>query len=174
LLAVAVTVIFMGGGPSVYPPTAAAVLGHPAAPGQDGATAAPRDAARRSVYVHVKRSLLVPILATHDAADTDSSCPVRYATTVPTQALGLLNGAFTNEQAACFAGRLLQEAPGDVASQVRRAIRLTTAHEPAGDEVRDDVAFLERLTVQSHLDARAALTQYCLMTLNANAFLYLD
>jgi len=174
ILAVAGTLNLMAGGPSVYPPIPPEVLAGQSVPGQGWPTSAPRDAARRSVYVHVKRSLLVPILATHDAADTDSSCPVRYATTVPTQALGLLNGAFTNEQAACFAGRLLQEAPGDVASQVRRAIRLTTAHEPAGDEVRDDVAFLERLTVQSHLDARAALTQYCLMTLNANAFLYLD
>ena len=43
---------------------------------------------------------LVPILATHDAADTDSSWPVPYTTTVPTQALGLLNGEFANEQAA--------------------------------------------------------------------------
>ena len=65
---------------------------------------------RRSVYVHVKRSLLVPILATHDAADTDSSCPVRYTTTVPTQALGLLNGVFSTSRPlgsrAGFAGRL--------------------------------------------------------------------
>ncbi len=27
---------------------------------------------------------------------------------------------------------------------------------------------------ESHLDEHTALTQYCLMTLNANAFLYLD
>ena len=38
-----------------------------------------------------------------DQADPDSSCPVRYATTVPTQSLGLLNGEFANEQAAAFA-----------------------------------------------------------------------
>ena len=75
-------------------------------PGQGWTTSPPAEAARRSVYVHVKRSLLVPIMATHDAADTDFSCPVRYTTTVPTQALGLLNGAFTNEQAARFADRL--------------------------------------------------------------------
>ena len=27
---------------------------------------------------------------------------------------------------------------------------------------------------ESHLDDQTALTQYCLMTLNANVFLYLD
>ncbi len=130
------------------------------------------EANRRSIYVHIKRSLLVPILATHDAADTDSSCPVRYTTTVPTQSLGLLNGAFANEQAAHLADRLRREAPGDLAAQVRRALRLTTAREPDAGEVRRDVEFVK-------LDPRPAatapaLTQYCLLVLNANAFLYLD
>src|SRR5258708_37653992 len=85
---------------------------------------------RRSVYVHVKRSLLVPILAQHDQADTDSSCPVRYTTTVATQALGMLNGEFTNAQATLFAARLEAEAPAGLEAQVRRAIRLTTGRIP--------------------------------------------
>src|ERR1051325_1690324 len=98
------------------------------------------EASRRSVYVHVKRSLLVPILAFHDQADTDSSCPVRYTTTVPTQSLGMLNGEFSNEQAREFAHRLRREAPDDLAAQVRRAIRLTTGRTPAEDEIRKDIA----------------------------------
>jgi len=61
-----------------------------------------------------------------------------------------------------------------VHAQVRHALRLTTAREPAGDEVRDDVAFLDSLATKGHLDAQTALTQYCLLLLNANAFLYLD
>src|SRR6185295_12712453 len=73
---------------------------------------------RRSVYVHVKRSLQVPVLIQNDQADADSSCPVRYTTTVPTQALGMLNGEFTNTAAAAFARRLEKEAPGDLAKQV--------------------------------------------------------
>src|SRR5262249_19861946 len=121
-----------------------------------------------------KRSLLVPILAIHDAADTDSSCPVRYTTTVPSQALGLLNGAFTNEQAVHFADRLRREVPGDLAAQVRRAVRLTTARDPELEEVRRDVRFIRNLMDESHLDDRSALAQYCLLALNANAFLYLD
>jgi hypothetical protein len=174
ILAVAGTLSLKAGGPSVYPPIPAEVLAGQSVPGQGWPTSAPRDAGRRSVYVHVKRSLLLPILATHDAADTDSSCPVRYATTVPTQALGLLNGSFTNEQAARFAGRLQKESPGDVQAQVRRAIRLTTAREPDASEIRDDVAFVETLRKQGRLDAQTALTQYCLLTLNASAFLYID
>jgi hypothetical protein len=126
------------------------------------------------VFVHVKRSLLVPILATHDAADTDLSCPVRYTTTVPTQALGLLNGSFANEQATQFAGRLRREAPDRLEKQVQLALKLTTSREPEPDEVRRDIAFLKRLESEGGLDGPGALTQYCLMILNTNAFVYLD
>ena len=80
-------------------------------PGSGWGNSPPEEAARRSVYVHVKRSLLVPILASHDQADTDSSCPVRYTTTVPTQALGMLNGEFTNEQAGLLRRAAAQAKP---------------------------------------------------------------
>jgi hypothetical protein len=174
ILAASGTLNLKAGGPAVYPPIPREVLAGQSVPGQGWKTSSPRESARRSVYVHVKRSLLVPILATHDAADTDSSCPVRYATTVPTQALGLLNGEFANQQAIQFADRLRREAPDDLAAQVDRAVFLTTAKHSSLDEIRDDVAFLKKLKSESHVDDQTALTQYCLMTLNANAFLYLD
>jgi hypothetical protein len=93
---------------------------------------------------------------------------------VPTQALGLLNGDFANEQATRLADRLRRESPDDPSEQVRRAIRLTTARDPDPDEVRRDVAFLHTLRDRAGLDERAALTQYALLVLNANAFFYLD
>ena len=174
ILAVSGSLNLKAGGPSIYPPIPREVMAGQSVPGQGWSTSSPAEAARRSVYVHIKRSLLVPIMATHDAADTDLSCPVRYTTTVPTQALGLLNGEFANEQAAKFADRLNRERPGDLGAQVRRAIRLTTGHEPLPAEVRDDVAFINELIKFSHVDAHTALTEYCLLALNANAFLYLD
>jgi hypothetical protein len=151
-------------GPSVYPPISREVLAGQSRPGEGWPTSSPSEAARRSVYVHIKRSLLVPILSQHDQADTDSSCPVRYTTTVPTQALGMLNGDFTNEQATNLAERLEREAPKDLTDQVRLAIRLTTGRNPNSDELQRDVAF-----AQEH-----GLQCYCLMILNANEFVYLD
>src|SRR5439155_4892855 len=129
------------GGPSIYPPIPREVLAGQSRPGEGWPVSPPNEAARRSIYVHVKRSLLVPILSQHDQADTDSSCPVRYTTTVPTQALGMLNGEFGNEMATAFADRLKKEAT-DLPGQVRRAIRLTTGRVPCGDEVRCDMAFV--------------------------------
>jgi hypothetical protein len=174
ILAVGGELRLKAGGPSICPPIPKEVLAGQSRPGNGWDVSKPEEAARRSVYIHAKRSLLVPILATHDAADTDASCPVRYTTTVPTQALGLLNGDFANEQATRLADRLRRESPDDPSAQVRRAIRLTTAREPDPDEVRRDVAFLRTLRDRAGLDERAALTQYALLVLNANAFFYLD
>src|SRR5262249_24752347 len=103
----------------------------------------------------------------------DSSCAVRYVTTVPTQALGMLNGEFTNEQAALFAERLLAEVPGDLAGQVRRAIRLATGRAPRAGGGEQDVAFVKERMGEGQ-DAKAALASYCLLALNANEFIYLD
>jgi Protein of unknown function (DUF1553)/Protein of unknown function (DUF1549)/Planctomycete cytochrome C len=162
------------GGPSIYPVIPREVLAGQSRPGEGWGRSSPEEAARRSVYAYVKRSLLVPILSHHDQADTDSSCPVRYTTTVPTQALGMLNGDFTNEQANAFARRIQKEAPGALEKQVRRAIRLTTGRAPANDEVQKDAAFVRSLSTAAKLDQPTALSRYCLLLLNTNEFIYLD
>ncbi len=162
------------GGPSIYPPIPKEVLAGQSVPGQGWPTTTGEEANRRSVYVHIKRSLLVPIMSQHDMADTDSSCAVRYTTVVPTQSLGMLNGAFANEQARAFAERLQRDAPGDLVAQVRRAIRLTTGRQPNVDEVSKDIGFIKEAQSQAKLSEFDALRHYCLMALNANEFVYLD
>jgi hypothetical protein len=162
------------GGPSVFPPIPKEVLAGQSVPGSGWSVSPPEEASRRSVYVHVKRSLLVPILAAHDQADTDSSCAVRYVTTVPTQALGMLNGAFINEQAGFLADRLEKDAKDDLAGQVRRVIRLTTGREPKQEEVAQDAAWIRRQQEKEKLTPHQALRRYCLLALNLNEFVYLD
>jgi hypothetical protein len=174
ILAVSGSLNSKSGGPSICPPIPREVKAGQSMPGSGWAQSSPAESARRSVYIHVKRSLTLPILAAHDSPDTDASCPVRYTTTVPAQALGLLNGDFANEQARRFAQRLLAERPGRHADQVRRAIRLTTGVDPPAGEVARDTAWIESLRHAAHLAETDALAQYCLLTLNANAFLYLD
>jgi hypothetical protein len=161
-------------GASIYPKIPKEVLAGQSVPGQGWGNSSPEEAARRSIYVHIKRSLLVPILIQHDQADTDSSCPVRYTTTVPTQALGMLNGQFSNEQAEALAERLTKEAPGNVSGQLKRAIRLTTGRNASDDEVKKDAAFIAMMRDKHKLSEGDALKRYCLLALNANEFLYLD
>jgi hypothetical protein len=174
VLAVSGMLNLKAGGPGIYPPIPKAVLAGQSVPGSGWGNSPPEEAARRSVYVHVKRSLLVPILSHYDVADTDSSCAVRFTTTVPTQALGMINGEFTNEQAEKFAARLQREAPNDLPGQFARGIRLTTSRTPGKDEIQRDAAFVRKLQEGSGMTPHKVLTQYCLLLLNANEFMYLD
>ncbi|MGC3972260.1 MAG: DUF1553 domain-containing protein [Pirellulales bacterium] len=163
------------GGPSVYPPIPQEVLAGQSRPGEGWPTSkAPEDVNRRSVYVHVKRSLQLPVLAMHDQADTDGSCAVRYTTTVPTQSLGMLNGEFIHEQARALAERLQREHPDDPAAQITRALQLTAQRRPTADELRRDLAFLNEAQTADGLKPAAALELYCLLMLNTNEFFYVD
>jgi hypothetical protein len=169
------------GGPSVYPKISDEVLHGQSMPGTNWVVGKgggydpknPTAGNRRSIYAHVKRSLQVPILIQHDQADADNSCPVRYTTTVPTQALGMLNGEFTNSAAAAMAARL-ESGAGNLESQVRKAIRLTTGRVPTDEEVRKDVAFVQELREKAKLSDKAAFQQYCLLVINTNEFAYVD
>jgi hypothetical protein len=161
-------------GPSVFPPLPQEVLATASVPGAGWSTSSPEEAARRSIYVHVKRSLRHPLLSNFDSPDTDSVCPVRVSTTVPTQALGMLNSKFMSQQAASFARRLEEERPEGLPAQIAYAIRLTTGRTPAAKEIAEDQAFVESLVAKEKLTTQAALRNYCLMILNTNEFVYLD
>lgn len=161
-------------GPSVYPIIPKEVLAGQSIPGDGWGKSSPEEANRRSIYVYVKRSLQVPILASHDQADPDSTCPVRYTTTVPTQALGMLNSDFTNDMAEKLARRVEKEHPADAKAQIARAIRLTTGRAPAVDEINKDHALKEKFQDKHNMKPDQAMKQVMLMLLNANEMVYVD
>ncbi|NUN98963.1 MAG: DUF1553 domain-containing protein, partial [Candidatus Omnitrophica bacterium] len=63
------------------------------------------DTWRRSIYIFMRRSAVFPMLTVFDGTDATASCARRTATTVPLQALELLNNDFAREQAGYFAER---------------------------------------------------------------------
>jgi mono/diheme cytochrome c family protein len=162
------------GGPSIYPRISAEVFAGQSRPGSGWGHSPAEEQARRSVYVHVKRSLILPVHAAFDAADPDSSCPVRFTTTQPTQALAMLNGAFLHDQAAIFADAVLAQAGTDPAAQVRLTLRRATQRHPSAGEVERGVAFLARLRNVHRLPPAEALGRFCLLALNLNEFVYVD
>lgn len=161
-------------GPGFYPEISAEVLAGQSNPGSGWGKSSPEEQARRSVYIHVKRSLITPLLADFDFADTDSSCAARFATTQPTQALGMLNGKFLNDQAAAFAERVKREAGDGAEKQVRVALTLALSREPDASSVERGVKLLTSLREKHKLDAGQALKYYCLLVYNLNEFVYLD
>ena len=165
-------------GPGVYPSIPKQVMAGQSVPGKGWGDSSPDEQARRSVYAFVKRSLITPILADFDLADTDTSCPVRFTTTQPTQALGMMNSEFLHRQARVFADRVRREAGGpdaaNVPAQVRRALEIALVRPATDAEVDRGVALVEKLDDADGVSPSRAMELFCLMVLNLNEFAYLD
>ncbi len=161
-------------GPGVFPEIPAEVMAGQSIPGRGWGKSSAENQARRSIYVHAKRSLIMPILEGFDQAETDRSSPVRFSTTQPTQALGMINGTFLHKQAATLADRLKREAGDDLNGQVRLALRLTTGRQPAEPEIQRGVRLIQSLETQDGLSRDEARRIYALLALNLNEFLFLD
>ena len=162
------------GGPSVFPVIPAEVLAGQSRPGDGWGQSTPEEAASRSVFVFVKRSLAVPLLAVFDAPDPDAPCPVRFTTTQPSQALGLLNGQFLKQQGGIFAESIRRKGPLDSAAQVREILRRVTQRTPATAEIERGVKFIALMQEQEKLTVEESLARFCLLALNLNEFVYLD
>jgi len=175
------SVLWVGGsgnprmyGPGMYVALPKEVLASQSVPGKGWGDSPKVEQARRSIYIHVKRSLLSPVLLSFDLAETDRSTPVRFATTQPTQALGMLNGAFFNDQARTLADRIRAEMGSQPREQVRRVLHRVTSRPPSDREISQGVALLQSLTSEEGLGATAALDAFCLLAFNLNEFLYLE
>lgn len=89
---------------------------------------------RRSIYVYRKRGLPFPLFEVFDLPDQNISCGRRNVSTVPTQALTLLNNAFILRQARLFADRVREAAPDDMARQAELAFEIALGRIPTADE----------------------------------------
>ena len=160
------------GGPSIYTEIPAEVARTASRPGAAWGRSSKEDAARRSVYIFVKRSLHEPFLASFDWADTDNTCDVRFVTTVPTQTLTMLNSKFLNDSAEVLATRLQGDSQ-KISEQVSRAIELATSRPATDADISDGVKLINTFQ-QGGMDANQALQRFCLLVLNLNEFVYLD
>ena len=117
---------------------------------------------RRSVYVYRKRGLPFPMFESFDLPDQNISCGARRVSTVPTQALTLLNDEFVLKQAELFAGRVREAAP-DEPRAGRTGVQLALGRSPEPDERELSAEYL-----QTH-----DLAGFTHVLLNLNEFVYL-
>ncbi|MBT4011838.1 MAG: DUF1553 domain-containing protein [Planctomycetaceae bacterium] len=161
------------GGPSFYPIVAPEVLHGQSRPGAGWGSSTEEQRARRAIYIFVKRSLVLPLMANFDFADVDSSCPVRFTTTQPTQSLSLLNSEFANRQADIFADSLRKRSPDDLPAQIQRALNQVTQRRVTGEEINRGVQLVAQL-IETGASEQEALKYFCLVSYNLNEFLYVD
>jgi hypothetical protein len=120
---------------------------------------------RRSVYVPAFRAAALELFEVFDAATPNVVTGKRPTSTLPTQALYMMNNGFVIERAAAAAARLLEETagPGDHEGRVRVAYLRTVGREPTAVEARQAMRFIASTTLDdggsygSTQDAYAAL-----------------
>lgn len=161
-------------GESFFPTLSAEVLASQSRPGSGWGNSSPSDQARRSVYIHIKRSLPVPMMSAFDFPETDISCEARFLTTQPGQALGMLNGDWMQRQAANLVGRARREVGEDLRQQAARCLELALSRPANPADVQDLIDLAERLKTTHSLNEQAARHAMAVAVLNLNEFIYLD
>jgi len=132
---------------------------------------------RRAIYILNRRSFRFPFFEAFDPPNTAFSCPQRQTTTVPAQALTLLNNRIVGEQARAMAGLLTRETGTDVDGFVKRAWLLAYSRTVSHAELRLARVFIAASeaahTKAGTADARAtALREFCLSVMNTTEFIY--
>jgi hypothetical protein len=151
-------------GPSMFPEVPKEALEGNSDPKTIWKQSDEKEASRRTVYAHIKRAFVIPMLETLDLCDTTRPNDKRLTTTVAPQALTLFNGAFINRQAKHFADRLREEAGDDANRQIELAYRLALCRLPSD---------AERAVLRDFLK-RQSLTEMCRVVFNLNEFAYAD
>ncbi len=138
---------------------------------------------RRSVYLRVKRSELIPFLTLFDAPEPAASVGERGATTLPTQALAMMNSTFVRDIADRLTKRVLKP-DMEPATAITEASRIALGRAPTATELARLVKFFEQqreLLGPPATDAKAAaaqtnraLTETSLVLLCMNEFIYVD
>jgi hypothetical protein len=97
---------------------------------------------RRTVYGYIERGRVVGFLSNFDFASPDQHAPLRYNTTVPQQALFLLNSAFITEQASHLTERPTIQSASRPEKRIAELYRIVYGRAPSNDELALGVKFL--------------------------------
>jgi mono/diheme cytochrome c family protein len=117
---------------------------------------------RRGVYVYQRRSLPYPMFDTFDHPDMNVTAGARHVSTVPTQALTLLNNPFVLSEASLFASRVSGQA-GDPSSQVDLAYRIALARPATPGEIAIGIGLIKSQSLEA----------FAHVVLNLDEFLYM-
>lgn len=127
----------------------------------------------RTVYLPVVRDFVPHHLRLFDLPDPELVTGARTITTVPTQALFMLNDPFILEQSDLLAQRVL--APGGLTrnERMKQLYLLLLARPPGGGELHQAAAFLAQYPRAAGEDHTAAWSALCQVLLGSGEFRYL-
>ncbi|MCS5584224.1 MAG: DUF1553 domain-containing protein, partial [Pseudomonadales bacterium] len=138
---------------------------------------------RRSIYIEVRRSRPLAVLAAFDIATTTPNCTQRASSNVAPQSLLLMNSDFMVEYARSFAESIYRQAGPHLQDQLRFAWKTAFAEEASPENLQALTEFIAKQSEQiladnPKFDAAAtqmkALEIACQALLGSNQFLYVD
>ncbi|MEO2023102.1 MAG: DUF1553 domain-containing protein, partial [Pirellulaceae bacterium] len=132
---------------------------------------------RRSIYLTVKRSNLIPLLQLFDAPDSIQGIGNRDVTTVPPQALAMMNSPVIRQLAEKFSKRLQAGPEITLENRVGEAYQLALSRQPTESEMAQMVGFIKsQASSYGATDAamQRALADFCQLVLCLNEFMFVD
>lgn len=100
-------------------------------------------AKRRTIYGFIDRQNLQGLYRTFDFASPDTSTPMRFHTTIPQQALFMMNSPFVMDQAKSLAKRVESEGKTDD-GRIAAVYRTLFGRAPTADETKQGLAYVRR------------------------------
>ena len=128
---------------------------------------------RRSLYLPVVRTTLHQMMELFDVGDPNSITSRRANTTVPHQALFLLNNPFVRQRSRGLAERVMAWSD-DEEQQVERAWWLVLSRPPSTSEMSRARQFLAGTRQSESADGRQAWTSLAWALFSLNEMLYVD
>jgi mono/diheme cytochrome c family protein len=137
------------------------------------------DSRRRSIYLTVKRSMLIPMLTVFDGPDALGGIGSRATTTVAPQSLYLLNNEQVRQCAQAMAGRIAPTQKASLESAIATGYQVAFGRAPTDGEAADSLSFLKQQIASYQQtgkpDARQlALADFCQALMCLNEFVYVD
>jgi hypothetical protein len=126
---------------------------------------------RRSVYGLIDRTNFPGTMRTFDVASPDQHAPSRYETTVPQQALFLMNSPFVTEQAKALAARPEVADAKSPTQTVEVLYKLALGRRPATAEMELAAEFAGEVESKSPFGPWEQLAQVLLLS---NEFAFVD
>jgi mono/diheme cytochrome c family protein len=131
---------------------------------------------RRSVYINARRNFLTPMFVAFDYPTVFTTVGRRSTSTVPAQALTLMNDPFVVQQAGRWAERVLAQRDRTDEQRIADLYLTAFARPPSAEESRDAREFLARQAERygDNRDDPRAWADLCHVLLNAKEFIFFD
>jgi hypothetical protein len=130
---------------------------------------------RRSIYISVRRNFLTPMFLAFDYPIPFSTMGRRTVSTVPSQALALLNNPFVEEEGRAWAKRVLAEKGLTDQQRVGRMMERAFGRPPTEGETTDAMDFLqEQARLHGAREDQRAWADLAHVLFNVKEFIFIN